>query len=143
MRWTPYLLVLCFTVSTVAAPPVTGQVPDSLASSPGNKSAVAAGALEYLVPTLGHAYAGDWDKGLPPLLVFVAGIAVAIEGSDHCVEGERCAMLLAGVATMVTGKVWGIYSAVRLARSSRAKVDVGIHWEPQVQRPGLRLTWHW
>lgn len=143
MRVTQLLLALCFTVSTVAAPSATAQVPDSLASTAGQKSALVAASLEYLVPTLGHAYAGDWRKGLPPLLVSVAGIAIAIESSDCNLDQGECGVFLAGLGTILGGRVCGIYSAARLARSHQANVDVGPQWEPQVQGPGLRVTWRW
>jgi hypothetical protein len=70
---------------------------------------------------------------------------MAIEGSDDCNRdrGDRCEVFLAGLGTMVVGKVWGIYSAARLARSSRASLDVGVGWEPRVQGPGLRVAWRW
>jgi hypothetical protein len=142
MRRTRCLQVLCPFVLMVAAPPAMAQVADSLASTSSPRSALAAGALELFFPTLGHAYAGNRGRGLPPLLVFVAGIAVMMEGSDHCQAGERCGILFAGAATMVAGKAWGVYSAARLARSTRDGADVGLYWEPRAHGPGLRVTWH-
>lgn len=75
------------------------------------KSEFAAGALEFLIPVVGHAYAGDAGRGVIPAVVSVGGIIVLVAGASD---------LNAGVATVgylayLGGRIWGIVSAVNTA----------------------------
>ncbi|MHB8931074.1 MAG: hypothetical protein ACYC5R_10815 [Melioribacteraceae bacterium] len=75
------------------------------------KSEFAAGALEFLIPVVGHAYAGDAGRGVIPAVVSVGGLVVLVVGASD---------LNAGVATVgylayLGGRIWGIVSAVNTA----------------------------
>ncbi len=70
--------------------------------------------LELLVPTLGHAYAGDFDRGIAPLIVTSVGVAmVALAHSEARGVDSWLLVGLIGVGTVAGGKIWGVVSAVR------------------------------
>lgn len=124
-------------LALLAAAPLPAQAPaDTLPAerpAPGRRSLLLAGAAEYLVPTLGHAYAGDWERGLPPAGVAVLGAAVAVAGASGCGDGEdRCGLLVAGIAVASVGKLWGIWSAVDAAGDRSRALAAGL-------RPALSL----
>lgn len=100
-----------------------------------SKSTVVAAGLEYFIPTLGHAYAGDWSRGAPPALLLVAGAVVAGLGYGRCIDERGCEGLLAGVGTMAAGKVWGIWSAVRTVQ-----MQVGVEPSIRTEGPSIYLA---
>lgn len=81
------------------------------------KSPVVAGVLEWVVPTVGYAYAGNWLRGVPPALVRIAGLALVFE-QQFVIFGEpppctgQCVL---GTAMMIGGTVWAIIDAARTA----------------------------
>lgn len=81
------------------------------------KSPVAAGVLEWVFPTIGYAYAGNWTRGLPSGLVRITG-AVLIVSQQFVIFGEpppcrdEC---VAGAIMLVGGTVWAIIDAGRTA----------------------------
>lgn len=61
-------------LAALLASPVAGQappqpIPVDSASVVGARSPLVAGLLEFYVPTVGYAYAGDWTRGLLPTAV--------------------------------------------------------------------------
>lgn len=119
-----------FAALALLAAPLAAQTPaDTLPagrSAPRARSPLLAGAAEYLVPTLGHAYAGDWERGLPPAGVTVLGAAVIIAGFNDCLDETGCDLFLAGIATFAAGKLWGIWSAVDAARDRNRALAAGL-----------------
>ena len=72
--------------------------------------------LELLVPTLGHVYAGDFDRGIAPAIVMGLGVGImgiSVSMSDPTREFGGIEGLLAGFGVVVGGKTWGLVSAVR------------------------------
>ena len=72
--------------------------------------------LELLVPTLGHVYAGDFDRGIAPAIVMglrVGIMGISVSMSDPTREFGGIEGLLAGFGVVVGGKTWGLVSAVR------------------------------
>ncbi len=91
------------------------------------KNELAAGALEWLIPIVGHHYAGDARAGFAPAAVSGAGIVGVILGGtikSDCVVGGGIEVCQRGNGTIVTlgwmtylgGRVWGILSALDVAR---------------------------
>ena len=93
---------------------------------------VLAGALEWPVPFLGHAYAGDASRGKLPNLVAAGGIATAIaacatggvgiSGQRRCwsERGSSSDVFALGFWTFLVGRTWAIVSAMKTARDQRA-----------------------
>ena len=88
-----------------------------------------AGAIELVVPLLGHAYAGDVARGLWPAALTVCGLGamefaffaiddncrIRGDGVEVC-DNARGLVLMLGVLSYLAGRVWGVVSAVRTAR---------------------------
>ena len=51
---------------------------ESAVAEEGRRSPALAGVLDLLLPTAGHAYAGDWAKGLLPNAIRLGGLAFSI-----------------------------------------------------------------
>jgi hypothetical protein len=120
--------LLLYAVLALLAAPLAAQTPaDTLPAgrSPPARSPLLAGAAEYVVPTLGHAYAGDWERGLAPAGVTVLGAAVVVAGFGDCLDETGCDLFLAGIATFAAGKLWGIWSAVDAARDRNRALPAG------------------
>lgn len=103
------------------------------------RNVLVAGAIEWIVPVLGHAYAGDAKRGMRPLLVSFGGLAAGFtacaigtavgEGSCFMTEGWSNQVFGLGVITFVAGRVWGVVSAVNTARRFNASLK---------ERPGIK-----
>jgi len=83
----------------------------------GTRSPVAAALLEWLVPTAGYAYAGNWSRGLLPNAFRVGGtvlaLATSIEDSAFFGDEWECSTgCQVGIAMGVVGTVWAIAGAV-------------------------------
>ena len=97
------------------------------------RNVLLAGAIELVVPVLGHAYAGDAVRGLWPAAVAAAGLG-AMEVAlfvidDNCRIGEdgvevcdnaRAEVLMLGILTYLAARAWGVVSAVNTARQANA-----------------------
>lgn len=75
------------------------------------KSEFAAGALEFLIPVVGHAYAGDAGRGVVPAIVSAGGIVVLIAGASDL----DATVATLGYLAYLSGRIWGIVSAVNTA----------------------------
>ena len=119
-------MVLLVLVPLTTAEPLTAQ---ELASTtePGvdhhdHRAPVMAGALDFFLPTLGYAYAGDWRRGLLPGGVRIVGVGLIVHGlSKATVDGlfggdadcgSQCSL---GLGMVVVGTVWGTVGAARTA----------------------------
>lgn len=91
------------------------------------KNEIVAGALEWLVPIVGHHYAGNARAGYVPAAVSGGGLVGVIVGStlssncysaggvEICQSGNGTVVAL-GWLTYLGGRVWGIVSALDVAR---------------------------
>lgn len=116
------------------------------------KSAWAAGALEYVIPTAGYAYADAWKEGLLPGAVRVSGTVALLWVMTDALTGEpgddeppdECrTMCVYGIAATAVGYVWGITGAVRAAkRWTPEGVGLTMGWDPATAgfRVGVRLA---
>lgn len=77
------------------------------------KSEFAAGALEFLIPVVGHAYAGNAGRGVMPAVVSVGGLVVLIAGASDL----DVTIASLGYIAYLTGRIWGIVSAVNTAEN--------------------------
>lgn len=116
----------------LAAPPALfGQDPHpepDTASGPvvviSEKSPSGAAMLEWLLPTAGYGYAGDWSRGIPPGFVRVAGIAMVftdqftILGDPPPCEGT----CVAGMILAVGGTLWSVLDAAATARRTNERL---------------------
>ena len=91
------------------------------------KSEFAAGALEWVIPLVGHNYAGDVSAGFVPAAVSGGGILGVIVGANmtKCVDtygGEVCGpnpngtVMALGWLAYLGGRVWGTMSALEVTR---------------------------
>jgi hypothetical protein len=109
------LVTVAGTQAQDSPPSRNDDAPSVLAIS--EKSAVAAGVLEWVFPTLGYGYAGDWSRGLPSALVRIAGIFLIID-HQFVIFGEPppCqGQCILGTVMAVGGSIWAIVDAGRTA----------------------------
>ena len=82
------------------------------------KSAMVAGALEWIFPTVGYAYAGNWVRGLPSAGLRIGGLLLALDrqsvsfGETPPCQGQ-CVL---GLVMAVGGTIWAIVGAGSTAR---------------------------
>lgn len=97
------------------------------------RNAWLATGIEALVPTVGHAYAGNWKRGLLPAAVGIGGYAVAFSVLDSC-EGECTDSQNSqiGLAALVGigGNIWGLISAYDTAATGTGSCGSGIGFRP-------------
>ncbi len=99
----------------------------------GRKSAFAAGALEWFIPLVGHAYAGDVRAGLLPGAVRVGGFAMMVVGAglfaaDIAEGGDDSGgggLIVGGLLATAAGTIWGTVSAVSTANRHNARLREG------------------
>lgn len=76
--------------------------------------------LEFYLPTVGHAYAGDWKRGIMPAALRTIGLAGALYAySTDCYSDDSfCGWGLGvgGTVAFFSGWVWSCVSAHRTAR---------------------------
>lgn len=126
MRHSP-LLTFVLTAALILLVPAAAhaQQSDALAQYElEKKNEFAAGALEWLIPIVGHHYAGDARAGLVPAAVSGGGLVGVIFGAtlksdcfgvDDLCQGNGTVMAL-GWVTYLGGRVWGIVSALDVAK---------------------------
>lgn len=146
------ILSALFTFTITASSAVAQRTNDnenaSVSSDTQMKIPIVAMALEAVLPTIGHAYAGDWNKGLLPNIVRVGGAITTIVGSVSCIddifeeEDSGCGMLLLGVLAFTGGGIWAIISANNVARefNARLRESLGISLGVDARPMGLALT---
>lgn len=131
------VLILVFVVGVPTVGAQTNEAAVRYAEQ--KKEPWAAVGLEWLVPVVGHAYAGDAKRGLLPAAVSVGGIVVAVAGPKSCetetsagVVWEYCEAgsgAIIGALVFVGGRIWGMVSASRTAnefnRDLRDRLGIG------------------
>ena len=116
------------------------------------KSPLGAAFLEYLLPTAGYAYAGDWRRGVPSAAVRLIGFAMIMSdvaprispfsssSSRPCEENCKWGLGLAAVGT-----VWAMVDAARTAqRENRRHHErtTGLMFSPDLRPAGLGARLH-
>lgn len=92
------------------------------APAPHQHSEVAAGVIEWFLPTAGFAYAGDWSRGFLPNAVRIsawAGLLSTSSNPDDTCEGSCQIWATAVIATTV----WSVVGAVRTASDHNRSVS--------------------
>ena len=95
------------------------------------KTPLLAATLEWIIPTVGHDYAGDREAGLPAAYVTGVGggvlaLLVVVGAGRDCRNdpGWDCDVMpfvgMAGAATFVASRVWASVSAWKLANRTNA-----------------------
>ena len=93
-----------------------------------------AATLEWIVPTLGHDYAGDRDAGRPPLYLMTAGVTMFIglplafdrgcSGPNPESSETTCDVVvvvsIVGALTILGSRIWASVSSWKLANSTNA-----------------------
>jgi len=140
-------IVLLALLALVAVSLVPGQLEAQEATSPNweryqaeRKEEWAAVALGAFIPVVGHAYADNAAKGVPPLLLSAAGFAGMIAGAWELSGG----IYLLGLTAYAGGRVWGMVSAYQTAaeynRALRQRLQLSFAPVPDGQ-VGLALTY--
>lgn len=99
------------------------------------KSPLLAATIEWVVPLIGHDYAGDKAKGVPPFLLMAGGLTVFVAagvGMMGCPSNypepspdPDCGNTLAvvgklGALTVLASRIWASVSAWKLANGTNA-----------------------
>ena len=89
----------------------------TLLSVQGERSPVAAGILEWFVPTAGFGYAGDWSRGIWPNALRLGGTVLffttLFEDSTLFSDEWECgAACKTGLVISAVGGIWAIAGAV-------------------------------
>ncbi len=112
--------------------------------SRGERSAVLAGALSFVVPGLGSFYAGNIGHGVRHLVaipVVIGATVVGLELADRDggeAESAEYAVLLGGAVLLLTNGIWGIVTAVNDAQDHNRSIGLGpFDLEPSVQVNGV------
>jgi hypothetical protein len=86
------------------------------------KYPIAAGILEFYVPTAGYAYAGNWRRGLPPELVRVTGLLLSAQFAfTHPATHPCTARCATGAAMYIGGTIWAVFDAGATAKRTNAR----------------------
>lgn len=101
-----------------AAQSANGNPPGSGAHT---HSPVAAGLIEWLIPTAGFAYGGDWTRGFLPNALRIGGLVGLLATCDGPGDstGDGCGSF---AIVSVAGGIWAIVGAVSTARDHNAGV---------------------
>jgi hypothetical protein len=98
------------------------------------KNAGTAVLLDFLLPSLGSAYAGEWGHGAPYLMGTVLGVAM-LSGSEESLWGV-------GFALALTSRIGGMIAAGESVKISnkKLKANLGLAATPSGE-PGIALTY--
>jgi hypothetical protein len=136
------LLLLSGTLHAQVGGPATGTTVE-LPSS--RKDPLVAGVLEWVLPTAGYAYAGNWKKGVAPGVLRYGGAVVVLlaipfmDGSSSVTCNAQC---ITGAAMAITGVVWGTAGSVNTAKGHNARVSGSASFLPTPSGTGLSSTAH-
>lgn len=88
----------------------------------------------WLVPTLGHAYAGDWGRGINFLVADVACYGIVIIGSNMMTISSRgAALYLIGYVGLLVSRICEYVDAYKTAEDYNKKL---------AEKCGIRLSLH-
>ena len=126
------MLRIVFAIILLAAPLAAQEAPPlAMTSSPmaGEypKSKAVAVGLELLVPILGHGYAGDAKKGIPPALLTIGGYVALATTLDEDGEIKEDKETVAGVGALaaLAGRVWALVQVSKMvdAHNNRLAIE--------------------
>ena len=102
----------------------------------GKKNPWLAVGVAWLVPTLGHAYAGDWERGIKKFLVIhvacstVVGIGTAITPIS---QTGGTVLQVIGYIGLFVSRIWEYVDAYKTAEDYNKKL---------VEKCGIRVSFH-
>lgn len=82
------------------------------------KSEVIAAVLEAAIPVVGHAYAGDANRGIVPALISAGGIVLMFVS----VESLSLSGYGLGLVVYLGGRIYGVVSAIQTAEDYNKKL---------------------
>ena len=106
------------------------------------KSLGTAGAFAFFIPTAGHAYAGNWLRGLPFLLFEAVGVGMMSDavsyGEEECYysyyysycEEEEIIdedQYVLGLGILVVAKIWEVFDARATAKNYNEDLKRGLN----------------
>lgn len=98
-----------------------------------------AGFLEWVLPVVGHVYAGDASAGVTPNLVFGGAFAVAAIARQKDLQSRARkwrTLFVASILTALGCKIWAISSAVATAKRTNELLEK----RPATRNPGIELS---
>ncbi len=120
---------------------------------------LAAGALELFVPIAGHAYAGNWARGIPSAAVSLAAAAVAAGAAGQCTgevlgaifeaEKDPCreegSTMNMALVVFAASRMWGAVSAALTADAHNRSVLQAVTLEvvPRSKGAALAMAVRW
>jgi len=98
---------------------------------PGRKSPWGAVVGAWFVPTLGHAYAGNWGRGAPFLVGEVVAVTLIVNGANDTYwtwGGEEltdagATKVLAGAGLLIVTRVWEYIDAYHTAEDYNRRLE--------------------
>ena len=90
-----------------------------------SKNSLIAGALAY-VPSIGHLYAGDWQRSFPFLIADGIGLGILIAGNKSGIIDPG--MGTAGALTIGVAQIWAMIDAYNTAEeyNKELRVELGL-----------------
>ena len=98
-----------------------------------------AGFLEWVLPVVGHVYAGDASAGVWPNLVFGGASAVAVIARQKDLQSRARkwrTVFVASTLIALAGKIWAIGSAVGTAKRTNELIEN----RSATRDPGIELS---
>jgi hypothetical protein len=102
---------------------------------------LAVGAAWFL-PTAGHAYAGNWGRGLPFLGVEAASLALMMSSINNTGTSVNTSQYGLAVGALLVARVWEYFDAYATAEDANKelKQKYGITFLIRDSAPGLALS---
>ena len=103
---------------------------------------IAVGAA-WLVPTMGHAYAGNWGRGLPFLGVEAASLAVMVSSISSTGSSVNASQYGLGLGVLLVARVWEYMDAYATAEDANKelKTKYGVGFMLRNDLPVLALNY--
>ena len=76
----------------------------------------------FLVPSLGHAYAGDWGRGIKFLLADAGSLAVMFIGASQAVQSGSSALFTIGYLGLIVFRAWEYVDAYKTVEDYNEKL---------------------
>lgn len=129
----PPARTILFALMLATPASVRAQAPEFLAPTDTlyfteSRSALVSAFLEFSVPMLGYAWAGNWKRGLLPNTVRIGGVALMLAGWT----GDDGTLAATGIVAAVTGTVWAVVGAGVTAAERGSR--------PVYRRAGFTMT---
>jgi hypothetical protein len=109
----------------------------SLQERASRKEPVLGGLLSWILPGLGSYYAGNSGHGTRHLVIWAGSIAVIVIGvsqtEDGFSTGSSDALILGGLAALVTNTVWAIITGVNDANAYNRQHNLASIVQPELK----------